>query len=117
MSGEFSLRDFIRQALLDIIGGIQDAQEEVAGTPVRIVPGYDDPTKPVIGSGARLEPIEFDVALSRLQGDKSSRGIGVFLATLAGGNISSEEAAISSTASRLRFRVPVLLPRQEQKDE
>ena len=112
------LREFVRETLVQIVGGVVDARDPVVekGGDINPVGGHFDQ-----GSlGGRqwdwkrgaAEIVEFDVALTTSDKEGAKAGIGVFLGGIGIGAKTSGENAYSSM-TRVRFSVPLLLPAQE----
>jgi len=56
--------------------------------------------------------VEFDVALTTVEGGQAKSGIGVFVGPVGVGTQAQIDAQ-NSVVNRIRFSVPVLLPQQE----
>ena len=97
------LREFVRSTLIDILGGISDAQDEIASSGKAI--GTINPRFTTRGELKR--DIEFDVAITVEESttDSARGGINVVALDL-GGKIESLQT--SSNVSRVRFAVPVI---------
>lgn len=109
------LRLFIKQALLDVVGGICDAQEEARGIAV-IVPQNIRENKSASEAGvSALQSIDFDVLVTVQEKTGRDAKIGVF-ATFIGAGMESQLANETGHTSRLKFRVPVRY-RTNPKDE
>jgi hypothetical protein len=98
-----SLKDFVRQTLLDITNAVDEAKSR---SPLSIAPGFVEGT-------IQLEPqmIEFSVQVSALE-EKSSKGQGqlsipivTVLKASASGDITSSNE--KTTTHTLKFSVPV----------
>ena len=97
------LKKFIAQTLLDIVQGVEDAQEKAAeeGTAGRIAPySTTDTTRGV-------REIDFDVAITSAEGAEAGAGISV-VGIGAKGSLSTER----SNVSRIKFSVPITLPKK-----
>jgi hypothetical protein len=114
------LKDFISQSLVQIVEAVEDAQKKIAtsGATVnppmkRIFPGGSQ-THPAFGWPASGGPnpvmlIEFDVAVTAESGKHTKGGIGVVGGVFALGSQGASDAT-NSSISRIRLRVPLLLP-------
>lgn len=107
------LRTFVKQSLVEILGGVKDANEELSAL-------YDTPGSKGIGAinpmfegelmRDRVSEVEFDVATT-VTNSRSGEGaatievVGVKLGKF-GGKISADSTAVS----RVAFKVPVILP-------
>lgn len=99
------LREFVKNSLLDILGGIKDAQAEVQkhdGSMGVVNPKFE-------GHGLTVSTIKFDVAVTTASttSGKASGGINVYAAKV-GGASSTEDT--NSAVSRLNFGVPYVAP-------
>lgn len=118
------LKDFIKQVLSDIAGGITEAQTEDQTT-AWIVPTC------VIGSNVEkvcttkgyipVRNIDFDVAVTSGTNTKSSDGMtgGIKVVELfhIGGKSQEESSAIQQNVSRVKFSIPMMLPSAPKKLE
>ncbi|MES9950068.1 MAG: hypothetical protein ABW118_14015 [Candidatus Thiodiazotropha sp.] len=111
------LKDFVKETLVQITTGVNDAQNEV-----RDLGGYVNPAARVfpkesdqshltqIGSGQGVFMIDFDVAISVSEegeaGGEAKLQVGSFL-NLGGGG---KKGSSSSTTNRIAFKVPLALP-------
>ena len=94
-----NLKDFIQQSLTDIIEGVKEAQDNLRdGTVVGMHQDAD-------------QDIAFDVAVTTVKGASGGAKVTV-LGSGVGGEASTEKTAVS----RLKFTVPVSLPRKPRKD-
>jgi hypothetical protein len=109
------LRDFVDETLKQIIDGVRSAQKYGADCGARVNPK----NLMLKGSeGAHLmdrkteeiaQQIEFDVAVTALEGKQTKGGIGVVVGPVALGSQGKSDAS-NTTVSRIRFSVPLLLP-------
>ena len=100
------LREFIKNSLLDILGGIQDAANAVHQN------GGLGAVNPVDKAQIfKTQKVEFDIAVtaSNEQAKGAEGGIKVYGLTL-GANGKQSEA--DSSVSRLKFEIPIALPAQ-----
>ena len=112
-----TLGDFISTVLRQIVDGVADAQEAVASRGGEVNPHLDNLDK-LEGKGSVLstyedlvQPVEFDVAITTL--DEASGDARLAVLKSGVGVASSERDQV---ISRIRFAVPVRLPRT-RKDE
>jgi len=110
------LQEFVKQTLVDIVAGVQAAQEAVPGGEARIAPALVSFASPapreVVGHAADRTPVlsaEFDVAVTVNEGEGKRAGVGVFtgFVTVGGGG---EKTSAMANISRVRFSVPLALP-------
>jgi hypothetical protein len=108
-----NLREFVSTVLTDIINGVRDAQEEAGKSPdsgAIVAPGtylYPDGTPE---EGSRPQNVEFDVAVTSEEGKSSKKGLGIVVASIGIGAQGQSEAK-SSSVSRIKFIIPLVLPR------
>ncbi len=121
-----TLKDFVREAITDVISGVRDAQEQAkdihgpTGKPAMVNPRLTtmslrgaDATR--LGNleaegGHRVEMFEFDVAVIAAQQEGEKAGIGVVLASIVTGGVHAESKQEDRSISRIKFSVPVVLP-------
>ena len=72
------LQQFVKRALLDIVGGVQEAQDTVAA-PGAIISPIDGNYEP------RLEPVEFDIEVTTAEKRDEKGGFGIFVGALGPG--------------------------------
>jgi hypothetical protein len=114
-----NLQQFVTTTVAEIIGGIQDAQDELEGGEARLNPRVSNPesleavpqAKYEDGTTGLLQNIEFDVEVTVVE---SSDRDGTFVLQVGGvgrrlGGYESGSASVG--ASRVRFSVPILFPR------
>lgn len=102
------LKDFVSNALCDIIDGIKNAQEKTVGSGAVINPFPATPLggrAPNYVSYAKYQPINFDLAVTINNKSGGGVGIDVFGASI-GGKLNNEE----STISRISFSIDVQFP-------
>lgn len=111
------LKEFVSEALIQIVEGIETAQDRVTESNAEISPQYSncqigmmEKNKILVSSkGAVIQHVDFDVAVSATEGTGSKAGVGVLAGAfnLGASGSSNQE---SQTASRIKFSVPVTLP-------
>eukprot|EP00752_Nemacystus_decipiens_P017586 g15759.t1 len=111
------LQQFVRETLVQVIRGIQEAAEDV-GIPAKaetLVPivGYAFSRGANVREISTLQDIEFDVAVVASESNSKSDGGGGGISVVGlqiGGRTEAEKARATETTSRVRFSVPVQLP-------
>ncbi len=109
------LKDFVSGTLKNIIVGVEDAQKASKEKGAIINPRdyFEDHTKKHIYQAGRLvEHVEFDVAVTTSEEKESKGGLGVFVAGI-GVGAQGKSDSLSSSVSRIKFSVPVVLPVQD----
>lgn len=104
------LRTFIKEALVDIVGGVTDAQSEIERG--QIVPPVSGSFKSVETGISEIQSVEFEVAVTTESRKGSEAKLSV-VAAVVGGGIKGQSDSGSEHVARLRFKVPVKLPRHE----
>ena len=109
---EMNLQDFVKTALVDIVVGVANANAELKqhGSEAGSIPVYGD----VKGlrtdnNGKQIQTVEFDVALADSSSTDTKGGIGVLLGAVNLGSHGASRGESSST-SRIKFSVPLVLP-------
>lgn len=109
-----NLREFIGEALSEIIAGVADARAK-AGEHGAVV-GSDElygsvrEASILTDSKSRtVSLVQFDIALANADSTDTKGGIGVFLGAVGLGSQGASHGE-SSSHSRIKFSVPVVLP-------
>jgi hypothetical protein len=116
------LADFVRTTLQEILKGVREAQQTPDGKPPNAKLGIISPW--IGGAGAKgkyfmsnggylVHMVEFDVAVTTESGDNVSGGGKI---SVLGFGVGSEGSVSSrdTTASRIKFEVPISLPPGDQ---
>lgn len=111
------LKQFITQTLNDIIDGIADSQKHASERQAVINPHFESSVARCFYvqddnssyDAFEVQNIEFDIAVTVSNEDKSKAGIGVLSAVLNVG-AQGEENQSSNEVSRVKFTVPVVFP-------
>ena len=114
------LEDFVSQTLVELTRGVQRAQLELKSTGARVNPAMSQ----VFGVGtvgvhafgwadggqdAPVMLVDFDVAVTASEGTETKGGMGIAVGTIVLGSQGKSDKG-SSSESRIRFSVPLLLP-------
>lgn len=102
------LRAFIKQALLDIVNGVSDAQKE-AGEGVFVPAGTGSDYEGIRLGVTHIQSVEFSISVTADTSTGKNAKIGV-LGAIVGGAVSAGDSASNSHVSRISFKVPVQLP-------
>jgi len=109
------LKDFVAESLKQIIDGVNEVKAYAddngavvnprrwAWNSTNVQAKYDRKT------GAAIETIEFDVAVTAIEGTQTKGGVGVFMGAVGLGSQGQSENQ-NTSVSRLRFSVPIVLP-------
>jgi hypothetical protein len=108
------LKDFVSQALQDIVGGVRDAQSKTeAGT---VVPSNITNKMYAVDAGiAPLQVIEFEVTVRADEKSGRESNLSVVSAVF-GAGIKGETGKTDGHAATLKFRVPVRLPESSKEN-
>lgn len=118
------LKEFIKTALVDIISAVKETQEEVKeyATIAPLLPSGEKTSSVIMRGGvAHISNIDFDVAVTTETKENAEAGIeaGIKVASIFNFGAGSKDSATetSQNISRIRFTIPVLLPRSASLDE
>ncbi len=115
------LQEFVAQALSQIIQGVKSVQQTSSEVGATINPGVPNrqleeqgylSTGGILGEqNSMVLFVEFDTAVTITEGEgvKASAGISILAANV-GFNLGTKDE--SSTVSRIKFKVPIVLPPQ-----
>lgn len=113
------LKEFITQTLNNIVDGIADAQAHALEKQAMINPSCTVRSEEtivyhtVMGPAFTVQVIEFDIAVTVTDEDKSKGGIGVLSAVLNVG-VQGEANKINNETSRVKFSIPVVFPLERE---
>lgn len=114
------LKDFVSETLVQIIGGVKEAQvkAKLLGGEINsaIWKGRENLEKHKIlesATGGIIQIVDFDVALIITEGKGTKGGIGVFAGGLSLGS-QGQSHAENESVSRIKFKVPITLPPLEK---
>jgi hypothetical protein len=114
------LKQFISQALADIVQGVLDTQQVLGANGKYINPElstqqgtHEKHGKLVSIQGQLVQTVEFDVAVTATEGTDTKGGIGVVAGVFALGSQGQSSEEISAV-SRIKFSVPITLPYGEK---
>jgi hypothetical protein len=117
-----NLQEFVAQTLIEIAAAVREADEELKASGAIVNP------RSVIGAGQdkanvygyiedrdqkkslrAVHSVEFDVAVTAVEGKESKGGIGIVVGSIGLGSQGRSEES-SSSVSRIKFKVPIALP-------
>jgi hypothetical protein len=105
---EVPLRLFVKQALLEIIGGVADAQKEAP--PGSIAPDDINTTFESVQHGvSHLQPVSFELKVVADSSTSTGAKIGV-LGGIVGAGAQGDSKESNQSHSTLKFSVPIHLP-------
>lgn len=110
------LKEFVAQTLTQIIAGVRDSQASAKEHGAEVNPHLNTShgeagKQGFLWSGeAYAQVVQFDVALTVSEGTGTKGGIGVFAGAVTLGS-SGQSKAESSSVSRVKFSVPLVLPK------
>lgn len=115
------LRNFIKESLVQIAQGIDDASIALKGTsaivnPRSVVGAHGTADAKVYGYVSEdkkmrqaVQSINFDVAVSVAQGTETKGGVGLMVGMVALGSQGKSDAS-NTSQSRIQFTIPMVLP-------
>jgi hypothetical protein len=106
------LRSFIKQAIIDIVGGVTDAQEALP--PGRVVPSTSDNYRSIETGISHIQGVEFEVVVRAEEKQGSEAKLNVMTALIGCGVNGHSDKEAGHTA-KLRFKVPISFPRRDEK--
>lgn len=106
------LKQFISQALQDILGGVIDAQAKVKDG--IIIPNVAKTFQSVDTGISDIQTVEFEVSVTADKKTGSEAKLSVVAAVI-GGNVKGNLNQSSSNVSKLNFKVPVQFPQHKTK--
>ncbi len=113
------LKEFVAEALADIIQGVLDAQAKLETNGRFINPRLSTPTarseqqgRQISSHGQVVQNVNFDVAVTAAQSNTAKGGIAVVVAAIGIGS-HAEASNNNSQVSRIAFSVPITLPNSE----
>ena len=113
------LEDFVSETIKQVISGVRIAQEYAKENNAKVNPrGLTFRTDQGevrfwhAASGQVAQDLDFDVAVTTVEGTATKGGIGVFVGPVGLGS-QGQSHGINTSESRIKFKVPILLPLQE----
>jgi hypothetical protein len=114
------LQQFIRESLVQIAAGIEDASKELVNSSAVVNPrhvnvSHNEAVKAygwesdVADKLRTVQLIQFDVAVTATEGKENKGGIGISIGNVGLGAARKEDVG-SSALSRIQFSVPMVLP-------
>ena len=106
------LDEFIKKTLVQVVQGVATAQQEVSESGAKVNPVdvmYYRDGKTTSFAGSSVQDVQFDVALTEMEGTGTEGGIGVFLGGIGLGSKGKSETQ-STSLTRISFSVPLMLP-------
>jgi len=112
------LKDFVSEALTQIIEGVHDAKEKVKDKGAEINPHLIGGIDLVARHGGGIETssgnvahiVEFDIAVTIVEGKGTKGGIGIVTGAINLGS-SGQSSTENSSISKIKFNVPLALPK------
>lgn len=102
------LRNFIKETLKDVLGGINDAQKEIKNG--EIVPLLNEEGWKGLETGlTSYQAIDFEVSVNAVEKEGSEAKLNVVAAVI-GGGISGESSNSAEHTAKLNFKIPVRFP-------
>jgi hypothetical protein len=122
-----NIQQFIKEAIVQIAKGIEDAEKELKQTAAIVNPRYVATSKAEAVYGymisekekdrekyrAAVQTVEFDVAVYAAESTETRGGIGLMVGTIGLGTQGATEKG-NRSESRIRFSIPVAFPFSEK---
>ncbi|MGH8523733.1 MAG: hypothetical protein ACREXY_05795 [Gammaproteobacteria bacterium] len=109
------LREFVREALSQIICGVRDAQNDIAQSGVGgivsppIQTDWEKAGYVFAKGGLPVQRVDFDIAVAVSEKTGTKGAIGIVIAAIGLGS-QNESSNARSSDSRIKFSVPIALP-------
>lgn len=114
------LKEFVEEAISQIVEGIRAAQERVNNLGAVVNPrkskGKDIDNIEIEGKLYSVQNIEFEVSLANMYGEGSKSGFGVAFGTFGLGANSKSDGQTKS-ATNIKFSVPIIFPSTDNKEK
>ena len=112
------LKEFITEALSQIVEGVSEAQKRLSNSGAEINPKVLGTSDMIAGNGGGIRTqsenfaqiIEFDVAVTATEGSGKKGGIGIVAGPVTIGTAGHSNLE-NSSISKIKFNVPLALPR------
>jgi len=99
------LKNFIKEALKDIIHGVQEAQNEIKDG--EIVPSINEETFTNVSTGfTSYQTIDFEVSVNTIEKEGTEAKLNVVAAVI-GGHVKGDSTNTSGHVAKLGFKVPI----------
>lgn len=114
------LKDFVKESLVQISKGIEEANSELEGTGAMVNPIHAVPLSNTIQGCARttnrsakapknIEKVNFDVAVVAEAGEQAKAGLKLSIASI-GFGADGQTSSSDRSESRIQFSIPMVLP-------
>jgi hypothetical protein len=110
------LKDFVKEAIVQICAAIKEAGEDVQPLGAKVNPTpYGEGTELSqaqfirCAGNALMSFLDFDVAVTATHQEGKKAGIGVLFASI-GGSVQEDRKKTAETVSRLSFKIPISYP-------
>jgi len=116
------LKDFITETLKEIIDGVKGAQQHAAEAGGAINPTgllYFEGSSQAIQhkKTSRIgQDIEFDIEVAAVEEEKTKGGAGIFIGSI-GLGLQGQSGAENRSVNRIKFKIPVIFPKMEYKED
>lgn len=105
------LKDFVKEALVQIADGIKEAQDSCKNLGCRINPIYKNGTANIMRTpdDAHVSEVKFKIGLTSETASSDKKGIGVAFSNLTIGTM-GENGVNQSSVTSVEFSIPVAFP-------
>ncbi len=114
------LREFVKEVLVEIAGGAEDADKELGLGYVNPKPRGDNNLTTLADAGyipsdqqSLIQQVKFDVAVTSSEGTETKGGLGIMIAPISVGTSGKSDHS-ESVVSRISFQVPLALARRTE---
>lgn len=107
-----NLKDFVEEALIEIVEGVKAAQEKTASTGAIISPrlaNFGKDKTQIRDKYCSVQIVEFEAVLAEEKGSEGTGKLGVILADW-GISVKAKKEEKTSGQTSVKFTVPVILP-------
>lgn len=102
-----NLREFIKEALVDIVGAVEDAQASIKIG--KIVPKVNKNYKSVETGISEIQGVDFEVSVVADEKSGNEAKLNV-VAAVVGGGVKGQSNKGTEHAAKLKFKIPIELP-------
>lgn len=114
------LKEFVSETLWQIVSGVEEAQQKISTLGGEINPSLIGSVEHIAKAGGGIETmggnyaqiVEFDVAVTAIEGKGTKGGIGIVAGVISLGSTGQSNTE-NSSVSKLRFKIPLTLPKNK----
>lgn len=107
----YLLKNFIKEALKDVMDGVQEAQREIEHG--EIIPSVNEKSPDNVNSGfTSYQTIDFEVSVTTVEKEGSEAKLSVVAAVI-GGHLKGDSSNTSGHVAKLGFKVPIRFSKKQ----